>query len=131
VDQVLIVVGRGVSDNSFTNSEGTILEASLVASDQDGFGVAYEALPDLSEGLYDIDTRQCARGGTSDDAPGVKLSDGEAKLRELVHLPRNWPLARLTIPLGGGFASKLKGSLRVNAFRSWLPTATRMHTMER
>ena len=101
VDQVLIVVGRGVSDNSFTDSEGTILEASSVASDQDGFGAAYEALRDLSEGLYDIDTRQCARGVTSDDAPGVKLSDGEAKLRELVHMPRNWPLARVTIPLGG------------------------------
>ena len=54
-----------------------------------------------SEGLYDIDTRQYARGVTSNDAPGVKLSDGLAKLRELVHLPRNWPLARLTIPLGG------------------------------
>ena len=26
---------------------------------------------------------------------------GEEKLRDLVHLPRNWPLARLTIPLGG------------------------------
>ena len=72
-----------------------------MASDQDRFDAAYEAFRDLSEGLYDIDTRQCARGATSDDAPGVKLSDGQAKLRELVHLPRNWPLARLTIPLGG------------------------------
>ena len=91
----------GVSDNSSTDSECTILEASSVASDQDRFDAAYEAFRDLSEGLYDIDTRQCARGVTSDDAPGVKLSDGHAKLRELVHLPRNWPLARLTIPLGG------------------------------
>ena len=91
----------GVSDNSSTDSEGTILEASSVASDQDRFDAAYEAFRDLSEGLYDIDTRQCARGVTSDDAPGVKLSDGQAKLRKLVHLPRNWPLARLTIPLGG------------------------------
>ena len=40
-------------------------------------------------------------GESSDDAPGIMLSDGQAKLRELVHLPRNWPLARLTIPLGG------------------------------
>ena len=38
---------------------------------------------------------------TSEDAPGVQLTDGQAKLRELVHLPRNRPLARLTIPLGG------------------------------
>ena len=29
------------------------------------------------------------------------MIDGQEKLRELVHLPRNWPLARLTIPLGG------------------------------
>ena len=29
------------------------------------------------------------------------MTDGQEKLRELVHLPRNWPLARLTIPLGG------------------------------
>ena len=91
----------GVSDNSSTDSEGTILEASSVASDQDRFDAAYEAFRDLSGGLYDIDTRQYARGVTSDDAPGILLSDGQAKLRELVHLPRNWPLARLTIPLGG------------------------------
>ena len=91
----------GVSDNSSTDSECTILEASSVASDQDRFDTAYEAFRDLSAELYDIDTRQCARGVTSDDAPGVKLIDGQAKLRELVHLPRNWPLARLTIPLGG------------------------------
>ena len=91
----------GVSDNSSTDSEGTILEASSVASDQDRFDAAYEAFRDLSEGLYDIDTRQYARGVTSDDAPGIMLSDGQAKLRELVHLPRSWPLARLTIPLGG------------------------------
>ena len=90
----------GVSDNSSTDSEGTILEASSVASDQDRFDAAYDAFRDLSEGLYDIDTRQYARGVTSDDAPGIMLSDGQAKLRELVHLP-HWPLARLTIPLGG------------------------------
>ena len=90
----------GVSDNSSTDSD-TILEASSVASDQDRFDAAYEAFRDLSEGLYDIDTRQYARGVTSDDAPGIILSDGQVKLRELVHLPRNWPLARLTIPLGG------------------------------
>ena len=42
---------------------------------------------DLSAGLYDIDT--------------TRLADGEEKLRDLVHLPRNWPLGGLTIPLGG------------------------------
>ena len=99
VDPVMRVVGRGYLTTPLL--ECTILEASSVASEQDRFDAAYEAFRDLSEGLYDIDTRQCARGVTSDDAPGVKLSDGQAKLRELVHLPRNWPLARLTIPLGG------------------------------
>ena len=79
----------GVSDNSSTDSECTILEASSVASDQDRFDTAYEAFRDLSAGLYDIDTRQYARGVTSDDAPGVKLIDGQAKLRELVHLPKD------------------------------------------
>ena len=43
--------------------------------------------------------RGYSRGVTSEDAPGVKLTDGQEKLRELVHLPRNWRLARLTIPL--------------------------------
>ena len=91
----------GVPDNPPTDPEGTISEASSVASDQDRFDAAYEAFRGLSEDLYDIDTRQYARGVTSDDAPGIMLRDGQAKLRELVHLPRNWPLARLVIPLGG------------------------------
>ena len=72
-----------------------------MASDQDRFDTAYEAFRDLSAGLYDIDTTRYSRGVTSEDAPGVELTDGQEKLRELVHLPRNWPLARLTIPLGG------------------------------
>ena len=29
------------------------------------------------------------------------MLDGQEKLQELVHLPRTWPLARLTIPLAG------------------------------
>ena len=61
--------------------------------------------------------------------PG-NMSDGQAKLRELVHLPRNWPLARLTIPLGG-LSKQIDRILEGYSFRSWLPTATRMHTMER
>ena len=89
----------GVSDNSSTDSECTILEASSVASDQDRFDTAYEAFRDLSAGLYDIDATRYCRGVTSEDAPGVKLIDGQEKLRELVHLPRKWPLAPLTIPL--------------------------------
>ena len=84
----------GVSDNSSTDSECTNLEASSVASDQDRFDTAYE-------GLYNIDLTQHSRGVTSEDASGVQLQNGQEKLQELVHLPRTWPLARLTIPLAG------------------------------
>ena len=83
-----------MSDNSSIDSECTILEASSAASDQDRFDTAYEAFRDLSAGLYDIDTRQYARGVTSDDAPGVKLMVRRSCVN-LLHLPRNWPLARL------------------------------------
>ena len=91
----------GVSDNSSTDSECTILEASSVASDQDRFDTAYDAFRDLADGLYNIDLRRYSRGVTSEDAAGVQLLDGQEKLQELVHLPRTWPLARLTIPLAG------------------------------
>eukprot|EP00434_Breviolum_minutum_P037644 symbB.v1.2.033388.t1/scaffold4123.1/size58836/8 len=50
---------------------------------------------------YTIDLRRYSRGVTSEDAAGVPLVDGQDKLQELVHLPRTWPLARLTIPLEG------------------------------
>ena len=90
-----------ISDSSSTDSDGTISDASSVVSDQDRFDTAYAAFRDLSDGLYDIDTRQYSRGVTSDDVPGILLQDGQEKLQDLVHLPRNWPLARLTIPLGG------------------------------
>ena len=72
-----------------------------MASDQDRFDTAYEAFCDLAEGLYDIDLTRYSRGVTSEDAPGVQLLNGQEKLQELVHLPRTWPLARLTIPLAG------------------------------
>ena len=91
----------GVSDNSSTDSECTNLEASSVASDQDRFDTAYEAFRDLAEGLYNIDLTRYSRGVTSEDASGVQLQNGQEKLQELVHLPRTWPLARLTIPLAG------------------------------
>ena len=45
-----------------------ILEASSVASDQDRFDAAFKAFRDLSEGLYDIDTRQCAKGVTNNES---------------------------------------------------------------
>ena len=91
----------GVSDNSSTDSECTNLEASSVASDQDRFETAYDAFRNLAEGLYDIDLTRYSRGVTSEDASGVQLQNGQEKLQELVHLPRTWPLARLTIPLAG------------------------------
>eukprot|EP00434_Breviolum_minutum_P029069 symbB.v1.2.025714.t1/scaffold2509.1/size77380/1 len=81
----------GVSDNSSTDSECTILEASSVASDQDRFDTAYayEAFRDLPNGLYNIDlTRyynidltRYSRGVTSEDAAGVQLLDGQEKLQ--------------------------------------------------
>ena len=91
----------GVSDNSSTDSECTDVEASSVASDLDRFGTAYDAFRDLANGLYRIDLRRYSRGVTSEDAAGVLLVDGYEKLQELVHLPRTWPLGRLTIPLEG------------------------------
>ena len=92
---------RVVSDNSSTDSECTDMEASSVDSDQDRFDTAYDAFRDLANGLYHIDLRRYSRGVTSEDAAGVPLVDGQDKLQELVHLPRTWPLARLTIPLEG------------------------------
>ena len=61
----------------------------------------YDAFRDLANDLYHIDLRRYSRGVTSEDAAGVPLLDGQDKLQELVHLPRTWPLARLTIPLEG------------------------------
>ena len=48
-----------------------------------------------------LTSRRYSRGVTTEDAAGVPLLDGQEKLQELVHLPRTWPLARLTIPLEG------------------------------
>ena len=90
-----------MSDNSSTDSECTDVEASSVASDQDRFDTAYDAFRDLANGLYHIDLRRYSRGIAGEDAAGVPLLDGQEKLQELVHLPRTWPLARLTIPLEG------------------------------
>ena len=62
---------------------------------------AYDVFRDLANDLYHIDLRRYSRGVTSEDAASVPLLDGQEKLQELVHLPRTWPLARLTIPLEG------------------------------
>ena len=50
-----------------------------MASDQDRLDTAYEAFRDLYAGLYDIVTARYS----SEDAPGVKLTDGQEKLRKL------------------------------------------------
>ena len=55
----------------------------------------------MANDLYYIDLRRYSRGSTSEGAAGVLLVDGHEKLQEMVHLPRTWPLARLTIPLEG------------------------------
>ena len=90
-----------MSDNSSTDSECTDVEASSLASDQDRFDTAYDAFRNLANDLYDIDLRRYHRGVTSEDAAGVPSKDGQEKPPELVHLPRTWPLARLTISLEG------------------------------
>ena len=81
----------GVSDNSSTDSQSTILEASSVASDQDGltlhmrhFGIFPRAFMTSTPGSMP--------GGSLVTTHLALLSDGQAKLRELVHLPRNWSL---------------------------------------
>ena len=48
-----------------------------------------------------VNCRRLLRGTTSEDASGVLLEGGWEKLQDLAHLPRTWPLARLTIPLEG------------------------------
>ena len=101
VDQDMVGREESGSDAESGCSEYTILEASSVASDQDRFDTAYEAFRDLAEGLYTIDFTRYSRGVTSEDAAGVQLLNGQEKLQELVHLPRTWPLARLTIALAG------------------------------
>ena len=90
-----------VSDNSSTDSECTDVEASSIASDQNRFDTAYEALQNLANDLCYIDLTRNSRDSTSEDAAEVLLVDGYEKLQEMVHLPRTWPLARLTIPLEG------------------------------
>ena len=91
----------GVSDDSSTDSECTDVEASSIASDLDRFDTAYDAIRGLADGLYNIDLRRLSRGTTSEDASGVLLEGGWEKFQDLAHLPRTWPLARLTIPLEG------------------------------
>ena len=73
----------------------------ISASDLDRFDTAYDAIRGLADGLYNIDLRRLPRGTTSEDASGVLLEGGWEKLQDLAHLPRTWPLARLTIPLEG------------------------------
>ena len=118
----------GVSDSSSTDSECTNVEASSVASDQDRFDAAYAAFSDLAEGLYHIDLRRYSRGVTSKDAAGVLLKDGQEKLRDLVHLPRTWPLARLAIPLDG-LSKQIDRLLEGYCFQSWQLIGIQRHTM--
>ena len=65
-----------------------------------------------------------SRGVISKDAAGVPLMDGQEKLQELVHLPRTWPLARLTIPLEG-LGKQIDRLLEGYCFQSWLQSGPR------
>ena len=69
-----------------------------MASDQERFETAYDAFRDLAEGLYDIDLTRYSRGVTSEDAPGVQLQNGQEKLQELVHLPRDLAISETDYP---------------------------------
>ena len=90
-----------LSNSTETDSDETLPDDDSVVSDQDRLEAAYETFSHLHEGLHSIDTPRKARKITSDDAQGVPLPGGPAQLQEMVHLPRNWPLARLMIPLEG------------------------------
>ena len=90
-----------ISNSTDTDSDETVLDDDSVESVQDRFDAAYEAYSLLHEVLYSLDTTRRSKKVTSDDAQGVPLPGGAAQLKELVHLPRNWPLARLLIPLEG------------------------------
>ena len=94
-----------VSDNSSTDSKCTDMEASSIACDQNRFDTAYKAFQNLANDLYYIDLRRHSRGSTSEN----ELLDGYENPQEMVHLPRTWPLARLTFHLKV-LASKLIGS---------------------
>ena len=118
-----------MSDNSSTDSECTDIEASSIASDQDRFDTVYEAFQDLANDLYYIDLRRYSRGITSEDAAGVLLLDGHEKLQELVHLPRTWPLARLTIPLEG-LSKQIDRLLEGYCFQILATNRIQRHTME-
>ena len=50
------------------------------------------------------------------------------RLRDLVHVPRNWPLARLTIPLGG-LSKQIDRLLEGYCFQILATNRDRMHTM--
>ena len=95
------------------------MKASSVASDQDRFDTTYDAFRDLANDLYHLDSRRYSRGITSEDAAGVLLLDGQKKLQELVHLPRTWPLARLTIPFEG-LSKQIDRLLEGYCFQIWL-----------
>ena len=88
---------RGWSDVS----DNSLVTQMSVASDQNRFDTACEAseicLRNLTLTLRSILKVSPAKMRL----PGVKLTDGQEKLRELVHWPCNWPLARLAIPLEG------------------------------
>eukprot|EP00434_Breviolum_minutum_P046410 symbB.v1.2.041958.t1/scaffold8927.1/size4644/1 len=78
------------------------VDQDMVAREKSNrFDIAYDAFRDVANDRDHIDLRRYSTGITSEDEAGVLSRDGQEKLQELVHLPRTWPLARLTIPLQG------------------------------
>ena len=110
------------------SSECTDMKTSSIVSDQDRFDTAYEAFQDLANDLYYIHLRRYSRGSTCENA-GVLLLDGYEKLQEMVHLPRTWPLAHLTVPLGG-LSKQIDGLLEGYCFQILATNRFQRHTTE-
>ena len=95
------------SDSSASNSDFSSEDGSSDASDLDKFEEAFAEFGKLTEGVDALDFDRNLAGNTSDDVPGLPLEGGLATLQTLANVPKTWPLARLTFPLGG-FSKQLE-----------------------
>ena len=91
-------MSRSGSNSDFSSEDGSSDE-----SDLDKFEEAFAEFGKLTEGVFD----RVLAGNSSDDVPGLALDGGFATLQTLANVPKTWPLARLTFPLGG-FSKQLE-----------------------
>ena len=73
----------------------------------DKFEEAFAEFGKLTDGVGALDLDRNIAGNTSDDVPGLPLEGGLATLQAFANVPKTWPLARLTFPLGG-FSKQLE-----------------------